>query len=148
MRSSNPREFLSREESALVEKAVAASEAGTTGQIKVVVVRHCWGKIEDKARRVFRKEGLHRTTDRNCVLILLVTANREFMIYGDSGIHDQAGQGFWDEIRDQMAARFRRDAFGEGLREGIELIGRRLAQKFPPREGRANEISDEIALEE
>jgi len=148
MRSKNPREFLSAEESALVEQAIARAESATSAQIKFVIARHCWEDIRDKARRVFKKLGLYKTASRNCVLILLVTTNREFHVYGDSSIHEKAGQAHWDEVCSHMAARFKDDAFAQGLSEGIAMIGEKLALHFPHGTGDTNEIPNAVDYQE
>ncbi len=148
MRSRNPEEFLAAEESAIVEQAIHDAEEHTSAQIKFVIARHCWGRISDKAARVFARMGLHKTAHRNYVLILLVTANREFCIHGDRGIHEQAGQSLWDDVRDRMAAKFKVDAFAEGLAEGIGLIGEKLAHHFPHTAATTNEISDKVGYED
>lgn len=147
-RSANPVRFLSAEESAAVVAAVAEAERRTSAEIKVAIVRHCWDRIHIKAARIFRKLGLHKTAQRNCVLILLVTTNREFLIYGDQGIHERVGQGFWDDVRNAMENKFREDRFGEGLVEGIRRIGDKLAAHFPRGREDRNEISDEVAHED
>lgn len=144
MRSNNPRKFLSPAEKALVEQAITQAELRTSAEIKFVIARYCWSNIRDKAARVFKKFGLHRTGQRNCVLILLVTANREFYICGDRGIHEKAGQAHWDEVRDRMAEKFRQEAFAEGIAEAAGMIGQKLAQYFPRRYDDINEISDEV----
>jgi len=144
MRSKNPRGFLSPTETAVVEQAIARAESYTSAEIKFVIARHCWANIRDKAARVFKKLGLDRTDQRNCVLILLVTANREFFIYGDRGIHDKVGQALWDDLRDRMAESFRRNAFAEGIGEAVGIIGRELGQYFPRRRDDVNEISNEV----
>jgi uncharacterized membrane protein len=147
-RSGNPKNFLTEDESAPLAEAVQQAEGRTSAEIKVVIVRHCWGDIRDKALATFRKLALDDTRDRNCVMIMLVLANREFLIYGDTGIHEKVGQDFWDEVRDEMAARFREGEFGEGLRSGVLRAGEKLAEHFPRREDDRDEISDEVAYEE
>jgi len=148
MRSKNPRKFLSPEEAAIVEQAIARAESCTSAQIKFVIARHCWGHIRDKAWRVFKELGLHKTAHRNCVLILLVTTNREFYVYGDRGIHEKVGQAHWDDVCGSMARRFKDDAFAEGLSEGIAMIGEKLAHYFPHRAGDVNEISNAVDYQE
>ena len=147
-RSGRPGKFLTDDEAAQVAQAVDRAERHTTAEIKVAIVRHCWGDLRDKAEHVFRKLGLHKTEQRNCVLILLVLANREFVIFGDRGIHESVGDGFWTDVRDAMRARFMEDRFGQGLCEGVGLIGGRLAEHFPPHAGDRDEISDEVVHEE
>jgi uncharacterized membrane protein len=143
-RSTNPRKFLSKAESERINSAIKEAERKTSGEIKVVIARHCWGKLEGKAVKIFRQLGLDKTKERNCVLILFIVTNREFLIHGDEAIHERVGQGFWEDIRDKMVAAFRQDEFGEGISEGVSLIGKRLSEYFPYQRGDIDEISDEI----
>ena len=147
-RAANPAKFLTSEESRQLAAAIEHAEKQTSGEIKVVLVRHCWTDIHAKAAAVFMKHNLHKTELRNCVLVMLVLTNREFIIHGDQGIHEKVGQEFWDDVRDVMRARFAEDKFGEGLSEGVRRIGEKLAQFFPRGADDKDEISDEIAFEE
>jgi uncharacterized membrane protein len=143
-RPTNPKKFLSEAESARIHSAIKEAESKTSGEIKVVIARHCWGKMEAKAAKIFRELGLYKTKERNCVLILFIVTNREFLIHGDQGIHERVGQGFWGDIRDKMAAAFKQDEFGEGISQGVCLIGERLSQYFPHQRDDTDEISNEI----
>jgi len=143
-RSTSPERFLTDAESAAVTTAVGEAERLSSAELKVVLARHCWGSLKAKARRLFKKLGLERTEQRNCVLILLVTANREFLIYGDEGIHAKVGQGFWDDVLGRMQEAFDRDEFGAGLAEGVRQIGEKLARYFPRQQNDIDEISNEI----
>ena len=147
-RSTNLKKFLSEEEKEYVQKAVNQAEQQTSSEIKFVIVRHCWDDIRAKAAKIFKKLNLHKTKERNCVLILLVTTNHEFLIYGDEGIHEKVGQDFWDDVRNKMQNQFQENNFVEGVSEGIQLIGEKLAAYFPRQLTDVNEISDEVAYEE
>jgi uncharacterized membrane protein len=147
-RSASPTQFLSPDESAAVTGAVVEAERRTSAEIKVVTLRHCWNRIDAKAARIFRKLGLDKTRERNGVLILLVTTNREFIILGDQGIHEKVGQNFWDDVRDEMQAYFRADRFAEGLVAGIARIGEKLRAHFLRRADDRNEIPDEVTHED
>ena len=146
-RSSRSEKFLSADEKNQVETAIREAERTTSAEIKLVLVTHCWGSIWDKAGAIFRKRGLHRTQERNAVLILLVTSNRELLIYGDEGIHQKAGQSLWDGVKDEMLAEFKKDDFVAGLTLGIGRIGAELAEHFPPRADDVNEIPDTVVHE-
>ena len=146
-RKHNPELFLNSDEAKQVESAIGESEKQTSAEIKLIILRHCWDKLEHKAESLFRKYGLHATQYRNAVLILLVTANREFLIYGDQGIHEKVGQNFWDDTRNRMTDFFQNDQFGSGLCEGIKSIGDKLAAYFPADKDNPNELSDEIIHE-
>ncbi|UCD58854.1 MAG: TPM domain-containing protein [Candidatus Hydrogenedentota bacterium] len=147
-RSPNPKKFLTSEESRQVAAAIEEAENRTSGEIKLVLVRHCWTDILTKAAQMFKKLNLDKTEQRNCAMIMLVLTNREFLIYGDQGIHEKVGQEFWDDVRDLMRVKFKEGKFGDGLCAGILRIGEKLAQFFPYQAGDKDEISDEIAFEE
>lgn len=143
-RSTNPRRFLSEAETAAVHAAIREAEQCTSAEVKVVLARHCWGSLKHKARKLFRELGLERTRERNCVLLLLIVSNREFLIYGDEGIHAKVGQDFWEDVGRQMLDAFRREEFADGVCQGVRLIGEKLAQHFPHQKDDVDEISNEI----
>lgn len=130
-RSASPRTILDEYERQQLAEAVAEAEGRTSAEIKVVIARHSWGDIRSKAVRMFRKLGLERTAARNAVLILVATADREFIIYGDVGIHRKVGQEFWDNVRDVMAHSFAEGEFGQGLCDAVRLAGGMLERHFP-----------------
>jgi uncharacterized membrane protein len=146
-RSGSPARFLTPEEAVAVQRTVHEAESRTSAEIKVVLIRHCWGDIRSKAARHFRKLGLHKTELRNCVMIFLVLANREFLVYGDWGIHEKVGLNFWAEVRDVMQTHFRENRFAEGLCEGVRLVGERLAASYPRQAADRNEVSNEVVQE-
>ena len=146
-RSNDPRKFLTSEETTQVDAAIEEAETTSSAELKLVIARHCWGSIKRKAAMLFHQHGLDQTEQRNCVLVLLVTTNREFVIYGDQGIHDKVGQEFWDDVRDVVVERFKGGEFGEGLASGIRRIGEKLAEHFPYHADDVDEIPDEVGFE-
>jgi uncharacterized membrane protein len=147
-RSTNPKNFFTPEESKQIEEAIAASEKLTSAEMKLVIVRHCWGDIKEKAISIFKKMDLDKTEERNCAMIMLVLSNREFLIYGDEGIHEKVGQSFWDDVRNIMLQNFKDNKFGDGIAEGIKRIGEKLKKFFPYKDDDVNEISNEVAYED
>ena len=143
-RSTNPRDFLTGPEVSAINTAINAAEQSSSAEIKLVLARHCWGDLKAKAHKVFSELGLDRTEQRNCVLVMLVVTNREFLIYGDQGMHEKVGQDFWDDIRDVMLDAFAQGEFGEGLSAAIRRIGEKLALYFPFQRDDADEISNDI----
>ena len=147
IRPNKPKKFLSKQELTRVTAKIAGAEQMTSAEIKVVILRQCWTDLRKKTRKIFKKHKLDKTAEHNCVLIVLVTTNREFLIYGDEGIHEKVGQHFWDEVRNAMIEKFKENEFGEGLCVGIHLVGQKLAPLFPYREGDVDEISNEVVFE-
>ncbi len=147
-RSPNPEEFLDPNEKNMIDVAIAAAENGTSAEIKLVLVRHCWGRPEEKAANLFMKNELHKTEERNCVMIMLVLANCEFVIFGDVGINERVGQDLWDDTKDLMVGYFKNNEFGMGISQGIEKIGVKLQKFFPYKSDDKDEVSNEITYED
>lgn len=145
-RSKNPEKFLSDDELYRVTTKIEAAESMTSAEIKLVIVKHCLTSIKRKALKIFKKYKLDKTGQRNCVLILVVTTNRQFLIYGDQGIHEKVGQGFWEEVEKSIALKFRENKMGDGLSAGIHLIGTKLAQYFPFQFDDIDEISNDVVF--
>lgn len=146
-RETKPGAFLTPAEKSRVEAAIAAAERVTSGEIRVLISRRVKGDPLAAARKVFHRLGMQRTRERNGVLILLASASRRFVILGDEGIHRAMGQGWWDGIRDGMAARFGGGDFAGGLVHGVEEAGRALAARFPWRPDDTNELPNEVVEE-
>lgn len=147
-RCTQPETFFTPEERAGIVTAIEKTEQATSAEIKLIVLGRCRGDIKRTAADLFQKYDLDKTAQQNAVLILLVIENREFLIYGDEGIHQQVGQSFWDDVTETVLQHFREDAFGTGLQVGIERIGEKLKQYFPYEEGDINEIDNEIIHED
>lgn len=147
-RSRDPAKYLSSDELECVKRAITKAEQRTTAEIKVVLSRYCWGDIRYKAADIFHKHHLHETKQHNAVLIVLVTTNREFLVYGDRGINQHVGADYWWDVRDHMLQHFRSDTISEGLCSGIAMVGEKLANYFPFCDADSNELSDEVAFDD
>jgi uncharacterized membrane protein len=91
---------------------------------------------------------MHRTRDRNAVLVFVVPARRRFVVLGDSGIHEKVGQSFWENVAKAISGAFRAGDFTGGLVQGIETIGEELRTHFPyqgPRD--TNELPDDVEFD-
>lgn len=143
----DPRLLLTDSERGDVERAIAEAESRTSAELKLVIVRHCWGDIQEKLLATFQRLKLDQTAKHNAVMIMVVTANRQLSIYGDRGIHEQVGENFWFDVRDEILDSFGDGRFGDGLCTGIRRIGQKLATAFPYEEADENEISDNVAFE-
>lgn len=143
----NTKVELTADDNQMVEQTIAEVEKQTSAEIKVVVLQHCWIDIREKARQQFHKLELHQTDQRNAVMILLVTRNREFLVYGDKGIHEKVGPEFWLQTRDAMLDEFKQGRIAQGLCVGIRTIGEQLNDHFPISKDDRNELDNEVVYE-
>jgi uncharacterized membrane protein len=139
--------FFTRAQQDAIVRAIGEAEHATSGEIRVHVETSCKADVLDEAAWLFRKVGMHKTADRNGVLIYLALEERKFAIIGDTGINSMVPLGFWDEIRDHMKKRFSENMFTEGLTEGIIMAGNQLKEHFPHTKDDINEITDTISFD-
>ncbi len=139
--------FFTKEQQARILAFVGDAEMATSGEIRVHIETSCTEDVLDRASWVFKKLGMHKTTERNGVLFYLAVSDRKFAIIGDAGINAKVPAGFWDEISTLLQKNFREGKFTEGLAEGIVLAGKQLKTHFPYNKDDVNELSDEISFD-
>lgn len=138
-------ELLRKENKAALVQAIEAAEKNTSGEIRIHLEQVCSGDPYLRAAYVFSKLGMFRTKDRNGVLIYLALKSHKFAIIGDSGINERVGAGFWDEVKDGMAADFRSGDFTGGMSKAVLAVGEKLKVYFPYQKDDVNELPDEIS---
>lgn len=139
--------FFTKEQQYQILDAVKEAETATSGEIRVHIETSCTEDVLDRAAWVFKKLGMHKTSDRNGVLFYLAVSDRKFAIIGDAGINSKVPAGFWDEVKELLQKKFREGKFTEGLSEGIVLAGTHLKSHFPYSKDDVNELSDEISFD-
>ena len=139
------REFLSKLEHDRIVHAIREGESKTSGEIRVYVQR---GKLNADplivAQKKFQRLQMHKTQQRNAVLIFVVPREHKFAVVGDKAIHEKCGDEFWQRIVEGMRTHFQNEKFTHALVEAIKEIGKLLAVHFPKRSMPSNELSDEI----
>ncbi|MEP6709492.1 MAG: TPM domain-containing protein [Verrucomicrobiota bacterium] len=136
--------FLGKLDNNQIVQAIAAAEAKTSGEIRVYVQRGSIGDAVAAARKQFRKLRMHKTRERNGVLIFVAPRVQKFAVIGDRGVHEKCGDVFWQKLIDSMRSQFKNESFGDALVEAITEAGSLLAQHFPKKPSDPNELSDEI----
>ena len=138
-------EFLDRLDHKRIVAAIAAAERTTSGEIRVFIQR---GEVESDpllfAEKKFLELGMHKTAERNAILILVAPRAQKFAVVGDEGVHKNCGAEFWQHLVDAMRAHFQREEFTDALVEAIESAGKLLAQHFPRQRDDRNELSDQV----
>ena len=75
----------------------------------------------------------------------MAVEDRNFVIYGDSGINDVVPADFWETTKDLIVSHFKRGEFAKGLTEGVLKAGEQLQKHFPWDESDKNELPDQIS---
>jgi uncharacterized membrane protein len=130
-----------------IRSAIAEAELLTSGEIRLFIDDNC--QDDDpfkKAAVIFQKLKMHKTKERNGVLIYLAVLDHKFAIIGDKGIHEKVGDDFWNEVKELMLVNFKKNQIAEGLIAGIKKAGQSLSTHFPRKDDDCNEISNEIVF--
>ncbi len=106
---------------------------------------HLWRGQEARGRAVelFGQLGVWDTEHNSGVLIYLLLADKRVEIVADRGIHGKVGATAWETICGEMQGAFAAGRFEQGACFGVAAISDLLAQHFPPRGGRRDELPNE-----
>src|SRR4030095_3228097 len=129
-RKLHPRKFFSDGEKQRLAEAIRKAESKTSGEIRLHLAKSSRDPFQE-AMKTFEGLQMTKTRERNGILFFLSLKDRVLVILGDRGIHEKVGKGFWNELKDKALESFAQERFVEGLQEGIELAGSRLAEHFP-----------------
>ena len=139
-------QFLSSEQEKNLLKAIENAELKTSGEIKLHLESYCIFDPIMRAKRIFEKLEMHKTKQKNGVLIYIAVKSKKFAIIGDAGINDRVGQDFWNDTKEKMQAAFRNKNFYEGMLIAIENAGEKLSLHFPLQSDDKNELSNTISF--
>ncbi len=141
------RRLISKEDERRIVASIQAAELDTSGEIRVHIESFCEsGDPISRAVYLFNELGMYRTAARNGVLIYVALKSRLFAVIGDTGIDAVIPKGFWNNIKNTLAADFKENRIAEGLCKAILSTGELLKKDFPHQEDDVNEQSDEISF--
>src|SRR5436305_11446023 len=126
------REFLSKLEHHQIIEAIRQAESKSSGEIRVLIQR---GKLNSDpfvaARKKFRRLGMHKTRERNAVMIFVAPRAHKFAVIGDKATHEKCGDELWQRVVERMRAHFQTEKFSAAVVEAVQEIGSVLAKHFP-----------------
>lgn len=138
-------ELLTGAERKQLRDAIAAAEARTSGEIRVHLEDHIEEDVLDHAAFIFEELGMHRTKDRNAVLIYLSVADRKLAVIGDSGINARVPANFWNDVLGVLKLHLAAGRPADGLVEAVHSVGEKLRAHFPLKDDDRDELSNEIS---
>jgi len=128
-----------------IMEAVSTAELLTSAEIRVHIEPFCQQSPLDRASYLFAKLKMHKTRERNGVLIYMAYESHKFAILGDKGINAQVEAGFWDECGMSLSSNIRDNKPIAGLVEVVQKCGRQLQAFFPYTLSDKNELSNKIS---
>ncbi|MBS1645292.1 MAG: TPM domain-containing protein [Bacteroidetes bacterium] len=134
---------------AAVVAAIRASEAKTSGELRVFVESHCqFMDAMDRAKQVFAKLQMAHTDERNAVLIYIALKDKQYALFGDEEIYRRTGgAAYWERAAKVLEEKLSINEIGEGLVACVTELGSALATHFPYQVGiDKNELPDEIVF--
>lgn len=130
-----------------IQEAIRLAELQTGGEIRVHIDNKCKSNPVERAVIIFQQLKMHKTKDRNGVLIYLSFEDSKLAIIGDEGINKLVPLDFWESTKNTMIAAFKKQEFTQGICSAISEAGKQLACFFPLKENDKNELSNEISIE-
>ncbi|EEF62132.1 TPM domain-containing protein [Pedosphaera parvula] len=138
------RDFISKLDDKHIVSAIQKAEQTTSGEIRVFVSRQEPEDAIVAAQAQFTALEMHKTSERNGVLIYVAPRVQRFAVVGDQAVHEKCGQEFWELVAREMTGHFKKSEFTQGILHGVHKAGELLARHFPGKPGDKNELSDEI----
>ena len=139
------KDFFSQEQTQQILDTIQAAERKTSGEIRIHLENRCWGNPLKRAAFVFKKLQMHKTKQRNGVLIYIAIQSQKYAIVGDQGIHQKIDENFWNSTINKVQQFFRKGKMLDGICHAIDEIALKLERYFPIEENDKNELSNEIS---
>jgi len=139
-------DFLTASEKKRVEAAITAAELRTSGELRLHLEDHIEDDVMDHAAFIFQELDMHRTRDRNGVLIYLSVVDRKVAVIGDTGINAVVGDGFWVDVVGMLKIHLAAGRRADGLCEAVHTIGEKLVRHFPTKSDDSNELPNTISI--
>lgn len=143
------RRAFNREDLAAITSAVAASERGHRGELRLVVegplpLASLWRgeTARQRAAGLFSEYRVWDTEENSGILIYVQLVDRRVEILADRGIAAKVAQAEWDAICREMEQAFRNGRWRAGALAAVTRAGELLAVHFPAAADNPNELPD------
>lgn len=127
--------------------AVRSAEQATSGEVRIFIESRCrFVDPVDRAREIFHQLHMEQTRERNAVLLYVAMKDRQLALWGDKGIHERVGDGFWKTQVQEILSHFQKDNYAHGIASVVREVGAMLSHFFPHTDGDKNELPDDIVF--
>jgi uncharacterized membrane protein len=138
--------FFEDDFSRTVEKAIEEAELLTSAEFKLHIEEVCNEEVLDRAAFVFSELELHKTEQRNAVLLYVSVNDRKVSILADAGAKAQLSEQFLSETLSTIINDFKMNQYAQGIGNCFRNIASALKSNFPYQENDINEISNKVSL--
>lgn len=140
-------DFFSQHEKEIITNAIKQAEKRTSGEVRVFIESKCkYVNAIDRAIELFDLLDMHKTDERNGVLVYIALKHRQMAIYADIGIHQKVDRDFWNLQLQAMKLAFGKEEYVQGIKDVVNQIGHALYQFFPYDRNDLNELPDDIVF--
>ena len=136
--------FIPDAQEQLLVAAIREQEARTSAEIRVCVTDKVIFRPKRYAWRVFEKNGMRNTRNRNAALIVMMPRVKQIVMLGDSGLDAVVSAGYWKDAVAAMVKCMNDRGPLASLQEGLRCLGDQLAVHWPRSPDDVNELADEI----
>ena len=92
----------------------------------------------------FLQQGVHRTEQRNGLLLFVSVAERYVEIMADKGINDAVPDNAWNDIVQEFVAKVKQDKIADGFISAINKSGKLLQTHFPIQANDVDELPNHL----
>ncbi len=140
-------DYFNPHEKQIIVDAIKHAEKQTSGEVRVFIESKCsYVKAIDRAIELFERLDMHKTAERNAVIVYVALIDRQLAIYADAGIYEKVGQEFWNDQLKLMLEHFNREDYVDGIATVVIEIGEALRTHFPHQKNDVNELPDDIVF--
>ena len=141
----NIKKFFTEDQKKQILYAIGQAEQQTSGEIRLHLEKKCADPPLERAAKLFQKLQMHKTQQRNGVLIYLAVRDKKLAVFGDEGINQAVPDNFWADVKDELKGYLANGNYSEGVIAAINRIGEKLKEFFPYQDNDINELPDEIS---
>jgi uncharacterized membrane protein len=134
--------FFTEADALAVTEAVQEAESLCAVEFRVAVAHSRQKDTMKLASRIYRKLGIGKATDEPGLLVLLLPARREFVLWGNDKVNQAISQEKWCAAKDAAIPLLAGGRQVEAVRAMLQMLVKALAHAFPPGKIEADELPD------